>query len=308
MSFLKNYFNIDCSFVSSLDKFDVDVSIVVGSQFSKYIWFILRNKKQFKLFIHLSDEKLRLSSILFYLFLPRRFLILRHYFDDTFNLNTVKNYLKLTFSKTCVNLKFQLLPHLIIGVWKALKFYAIKLLRINLYRLPLGYTDNFFNFMSSSHLSLPLNKFDYPKWSDFYGVKGNINRIIAMTSLSNHLIKIHQNLMWGGDKKYLVSNYVNALSVGNLSFNPPGYVSTESYRFFESLFLGNAPVNLPISTNSLGQNSNDFFIDHASTWSSLVEFYESLNRVELIDLISYQNYLFDQEIANLNEKISYLLQ
>ena len=303
LNFLKNSFDINCSYLPILKKPEIDVFVIIGSRVSKYIWFILKYRREVKIFIHLSDEKLRITSILFYLLLSRRSLILRHYYEDTFSFNLVKSYLFKSFSYNSFNVRIKLLPHISIGIWKSLKFYLIKIARLNVSSLPLGYTDNFINYINSQQITLPLNKFDITKWSDFYGVKGNINRSIAIESMDNNSVNIKQNLEWGGNKDYLVSNYVNSLVSGNLSFNPPGYRSIETYRYYESLFLGSTPVNLSISANSLGQESGQFYIHSILSWDDLTKFYECLTKTELMDLISFQNHVFNQRILSLKEKI-----
>jgi hypothetical protein len=308
MSFLKNYLDIDCTYELPSEKPECDFFIVIGSKVSNYLLFLLKFRKRIKIFIHLSDEKVRFSSFLFYLLLPRNSLIIRQYFVDTYEIKIVIDYLKNIWAVNSWLTMFKLIPHLIIGIWKLLKFLLLKILKINVLRLPLGYTDNFIDHVSSLNLGLKMQKFEVPRWSNFFGVSGNITRVIGIESLRDTEIRIFKNLEWGGNKKHLVSNYVNALLEGNLSFNPPGYRSTDSFRFYESLFLGNAPVNLPISANSLGRNSNEFFVEHAMSWKSLIYFYEHLNQFELIDLISFQQFLFDQEIISLKSAITHFFK
>jgi len=303
VNFLKNSLDIDCSYLPILKKPERDVFVIVGSRVSKYIWFIMKYRSKVKIFIHLSDEKLRITSILFYFLLSRRSLILRHYYEDTFDFNLVKSYLLKLLSDNRFSVWVKLLPHILMGIWKSLKFYLINISGLNVSSLPLGYTDNFISHINSQQISLPLNKFDITKWSDFYGVKGNINRSIAIESVNNNSLSIRQNLEWGGNKHYLVPNYVSSLVNGNLSFNPPGYRSIQTYRCYESLFLGSTPVYLPVSANSLGQDSGEFYIQNILSWNDLTKFYVGLSKTELMDLISFQNHIFDQKILSLKQQI-----
>ena len=173
-----------------------------------------------------------------------------------------------------------------------------------MYQLPLGYTDNFISFIRANSITLDIDKYSEKKWTDFHGIKGNINRSIALDSVRQSKLKINENSVWGGNKKELTRLYVESLAMGNLSIVPPGFRTTESFRFFESLYLGNAVAHMPFSLNSITFNSEQYMLKRCLTWESIISFYEKLSTQELKSLVHFQQFQYEKKIVDLNSVIS----
>jgi hypothetical protein len=171
------------------------------------------------------------------------------------------------------------------------------------HQLPLGYTDNFISFIRSNSISLDLNKYSEKKWSDFHGHKGNINRRQALDSAQEYKLKINENSVWGGNKNDLTRPYVESLVLGNISLVPPGFRSTESFRVYESLYLGNAVVHMPFSLNSITFNSEEYIFKRSLTWESIMNFWENLSTQELKSLVLFQQFQYEKKIVELNSLI-----
>jgi hypothetical protein len=184
-----------------------------------------------------------------------------------------------------------------------LKVIVISGLCSNVKFLPLGYTNNFLEHIKFGNISLPLNKFSEPSYSTFYGVSGSFSRKNFLRHFERNGYNLQINTAWGGDKKNLTGQYINALTRGNLSLCPPGYSSNETFRYYESLFLGNLPIRLSFSLNSFIQQPDKLNFDHYNI-ESLKLLIEELSGKEIKELVSFQHEIFERFVAKVNDLIS----
>jgi hypothetical protein len=178
------------------------------------------------------------------------------------------------------------------GLSKIVKFILLRFLRSDVNSFPLGYTDNFVEYIKSQNVTLELNKFKTTSWSDYRGVEGYFDRKLAISSIKNRNLNVYVNSFWGGSTNSLTSNYVISLTKGNLSFCPPGFLNTDSFRYYESLFLGNLPVKLLLSFNSLSFNSRSYLYPMLFSWEKLFDFYEHLSCEEVVELINLHHFYY----------------
>lgn len=295
-SFLLNSLFINCNKIARDTFIEEDIKIVVGSNLLMYLKFLYNNREQIRIFIHLSDEKYRLSNILLYFIFPKNIVIFRQYLDETVNIAFIWRFIR-------QNIRYISLVdipsagyNLFFGLSKIFKLFLLRFLRTEVNYFPLGYTDNFIEYIERERLTLSLNKFNTISWSDFRGLKGNFDRNLALNSIQNRSISVYVNSAWGGSVSNLTSNYVESLQRGILSFCPPGFLNTDTFRYYESLYLGNLPVKLLLSFNSLSFNSHTYLYPMLYSWDSLFDFYENLSPAEIVELIKIHHFYFEMSL------------
>lgn len=126
--------------------------------------------------------------------------------------------------------------------------------------IPLGYTNAFVeqlkylqpkieNYDSLFDLSLYESEVGRQIDISFVGKEGEWARHVALSVLmQNDLIKIVKikTLGWGGHQ-FEDLEYVNSLLESKFVLCPPGHISNQSFRYFESLLLGALPISTPNS-------------------------------------------------------------
>lgn len=296
MSFLRNSLSINCNKITRDTFIKEDVEIAVGSNLFMYLKFLYKNREQIKIFIHLSDEKYRLSNIFLYSIFPRNIVIFRQYLDDTVNIPFICRFIRQNIANISLVDISSAGYSFFFGLSKIFKLFLLRFLRNKVNYFPLGYTDNFVEHVEKERVTLDLNKFSTTLWSDFRGLKGNFDRNFAIKTIQNRSISVYVNSEWGGSANNLTSNYVKSLQRGILSFCPPGFLNTDTFRYYESLYLGNLPVKLLLSFNSLSFNSYTYLYPMLYSWDALFDFYENLSPAEIVELIKIHLFYYEMSL------------
>lgn len=183
--------------------------------------------------------------------------------------------------------------------------------------LPLGYTNRFAKSFSSfmgigdetSLLLASMNSISYRAISvSFSGTRGSLQRRSAIAFLRHvprSKINVTQN-GWSGYESFGIDiEYCQTLSSSLYCAALPGYISNESFRYYEALICGALPIRFH---SSLGQGALDTTIDQKVPAATRIEDFEELimnseaDRCEL--LFKLNNgfcHAIEKNIAFLNE-------
>jgi hypothetical protein len=151
--------------------------------------------------------------------------------------------------------------------------------------LPLGYTNrfakSFSSFMSiSDGTTLLLNSRNGVSERaisiSFSGTRGSLQRRSAIEFLREvprSMINVTQNGWSGSESSGLDIEYCKTLFSSLYCAALPGYISNESFRFYEALICGALPIRFH---SSLGQGALDTTIDRHVPAATIIEDFERL--------------------------------
>lgn len=151
--------------------------------------------------------------------------------------------------------------------------------------LPLGYTNRFAKSFSSfmgvsdgtSLLLNPGNGVSERSISiSFSGTRGSLQRRSAiefLREIPRSMINVTQNGWSGSESSGLDIEYCQTLSSSLHCAALPGYISNESFRFYEALICGALPIRFH---SSLGQGALDTTIDQNFPAATVIEDFEGL--------------------------------